>query len=466
MAQPLTGPAVPRAVDLRDGSGRDGGRRDGGRVPVARDGGAQEVVDGVSEIVAVRRRAAEAAQRLDRVSAAVVGWGFVVAATGVAVLGLLLPGPADLAHPSAASLLRVLALVGLYVLAYRTEFVAASGSAVPTQPVLVALLLLTPLPLVPLAVLIGLLLGAVGSPRAGGLAHTVATRAVPGWHCVGAVAVLAVAGPAGPALAHWPVYVAAFAAQIATDAVVAVVRSGCLGVAPGTLVRPLAWTFAVDALLGAVGLAVVVAGGGGWATILLLAAPVGLVRLLAADGRRNLAAAVTLEDAYTEAAVQARHDALTGLANRRAWDEAVAAAGADGAPVAVLVADLDGLKTVNDALGHDAGDDLILAVAGLLRDVVPGAVVARLGGDEFGVLVRTGDPAAPDRLVAAVRDAVAGHPPVHGAVLSASVGAARCAAGGDVDAVVTLADARAGQDKVARRAGRRHGDPGQGARAQ
>ncbi|MBI4940874.1 MAG: hypothetical protein HY830_09010, partial [Actinobacteria bacterium] len=346
MAQPLTGPAVPpRAVDLRDGGERDGGRRDGGRVPAARDGDAQDVVDGVSEIVAVRRRAAEAAQRLDRVSAAVVGWGFVVAATGVAVLGLLLPGPADLAHPSAATVLHLVALVGLYVLAYRTEFVAASGSAVPTQPVLVALLLLTPLPLVPLAVLAGLLLGAVGSPRAGGRAHTVATRAVPGWHCLGAVAVLAVAGPTdGPALAHWPVYAAAFAAQIATDAVVAVVRSACLGVAPGTLVRPLAWTFAVDALLGAVGLAAVVAGGAGWATVLLLAAPVGLVRLLAADGRRNLAAAVTLEDAYTEAAVQARHDALTGLANRRAWDEAVAAAAADAVPVAVLVADLDGLK--------------------------------------------------------------------------------------------------------------------------
>ncbi len=63
-----------------------------------------------------------------------------------------------------------------------------------------------------------------------------------------------------------------------------------------------------------------------------------------------------------------------------------------------------------------------------------------------------------------MRAAVAAHPPVHGAVLSASLGAARCAAGGDVDAVVTLADARAGQDKVARRAGRRHGDPGQAAR--
>ena len=307
VAQPLTGPAAPPcAVDLRDGTGRDAGARD--------------VVDEVSEIVAVRRRAAGAAQRLDRVSAAVVGWGFVVAATGVAAVALVLPGATDLTHTAAGTVLHLLALVGLYVLAYRTEFVAASGSAVPTQPVLVALLLLAPLPLVPLAVLAGLLLGAVGSPRAGGLAHTVATRAVPGWHCLGAVAVLAVAGPAEPALQHWRVYLAALAAQQATDAVVAVVRSACLGVAPGTLVRPLAWTFAVDAMLGAVGLAVVLAGGTGWATVLLLAAPVGLVRLLAADGRRNLAAAVTLEDAYTEAAVQARHDALTGLGDPRGRD--------------------------------------------------------------------------------------------------------------------------------------------------
>ena len=83
---------------------------------------------------------------------------------------------------------------------------------------------------------------------------------------------------------------------------------------------------------------------------------------------------------------EARHDPLTGLPNRRAFQEAVAALAADGLTGAVMFLDLDDFKDVNDTLGHDAGDILLQKTGEHLRQVCPG-IVARLGGDEFAVLL-------------------------------------------------------------------------------
>jgi diguanylate cyclase (GGDEF)-like protein/PAS domain S-box-containing protein len=85
---------------------------------------------------------------------------------------------------------------------------------------------------------------------------------------------------------------------------------------------------------------------------------------------------------------RALHDPLTGLPNRAlALDRlegALARRRRDGRAVAVLLADLDQFKLLNDSLGHKAGDDLILALAPRLHDAVrPSDTVARLGGDEF-----------------------------------------------------------------------------------
>jgi diguanylate cyclase (GGDEF)-like protein/PAS domain S-box-containing protein len=88
----------------------------------------------------------------------------------------------------------------------------------------------------------------------------------------------------------------------------------------------------------------------------------------------------------------ATHDSLTGLGNRRYFEEYVAteleealAAGRQGA---LLIVDLDGLKTVNDDLGHLAGDELLRGTASIIRDMSPPeAICARVGGDEFAVLV-------------------------------------------------------------------------------
>ena len=89
---------------------------------------------------------------------------------------------------------------------------------------------------------------------------------------------------------------------------------------------------------------------------------------------------------------QAFHDALTGLPNRALFFErlgrALARLRRDGSPCAVLFLDLDRFKDINDTVGHDAGDRLLVAVAarlgGGLRD---GDTLARLGGDEFTVLL-------------------------------------------------------------------------------
>jgi diguanylate cyclase (GGDEF)-like protein len=83
----------------------------------------------------------------------------------------------------------------------------------------------------------------------------------------------------------------------------------------------------------------------------------------------------------------ASRDALTGLGNRRAWDEALTAALKSGAPIAVSSIDLDGLKAINDALGHEAGDAHLKAFAAALAEALPEGVSAyRFAGDEFGTI--------------------------------------------------------------------------------
>ena len=91
---------------------------------------------------------------------------------------------------------------------------------------------------------------------------------------------------------------------------------------------------------------------------------------------------------------QAYHDALTGLANRVLFSARVdeVLRQEDRAPLAVLFVDLDDFKTVNDSLGHAAGDELLQAVARRLESCLrPQDVVARLGGDEFALLLQEGN---------------------------------------------------------------------------
>jgi diguanylate cyclase (GGDEF)-like protein/PAS domain S-box-containing protein len=91
---------------------------------------------------------------------------------------------------------------------------------------------------------------------------------------------------------------------------------------------------------------------------------------------------------------QATHDALTGLPNRvllnDRLDRALREAARSGERVALLVMDLDQFKEINDALGHDSGDRLLIALSRRLEHVLRGAdTIARLGGDEFAILLTT-----------------------------------------------------------------------------
>lgn len=85
---------------------------------------------------------------------------------------------------------------------------------------------------------------------------------------------------------------------------------------------------------------------------------------------------------------QATHDELTGLANRGRLAQDIAELAKQGAGAAVLLLDLDRFKNINDSMGHDRGDEMLVAIADRLRLAVrPGDQVARLGGDEFAVVL-------------------------------------------------------------------------------
>ena len=102
---------------------------------------------------------------------------------------------------------------------------------------------------------------------------------------------------------------------------------------------------------------------------------------------------------------QAFHDPLTSLPNRALFRErvhhAVLRGRRTGLGCAVVILDLDDFKTVNDSLGHSAGDDLLVQVADRIPKVMrPGDTVARLGGDEFAILVEdVADPSHVTNLV-------------------------------------------------------------------
>lgn len=157
----------------------------------------------------------------------------------------------------------------------------------------------------------------------------------------------------------------------------------------------------------------------------------------------------------------AHTDPLTGLANRRALDERIAALlrkGDAAPPFRLALVDLDGFKPVNDRFGHGFGDKLLRSVALRLRETIgDDGLVVRQGGDEFAVLIPPGSPlmAAPlgERiLIALVRPHV-----IDGIALQvgASIGVAQWPChGDDADALFEFADRALYQAKAEARASR------------
>lgn len=131
---------------------------------------------------------------------------------------------------------------------------------------------------------------------------------------------------------------------------------------------------------------------------------------------------------------QATHDPLTGLGNRALFFERLAEAfedTSDGARIGLCFLDLDGFKAVNDSLGHETGDRLLIAVAERLAACLTSSrqLVARMGGDEFIALVP--DPGGPEEVVDLARRflaALAAPVGIDGRELSvtASIGVLEC----------------------------------------
>jgi diguanylate cyclase (GGDEF)-like protein len=184
-------------------------------------------------------------------------------------------------------------------------------------------------------------------------------------------------------------------------------------------------------------------------------------RRLLRGAAHETAAALVRAESYREATAGAATDPLTGLPNRRYFDEfasLLAGGRRSGDGVAVLMVDIDKFKGLNDTYGHPVGDQVLRAVAeAITRAVRDQDVPARIGGEEFAVLLRNPGPDVAIEVGERVRNAVRdldlralGVPGV-----SVSVGVAN-ATGGDeaIQAVLDRADQallrakRAGRDRV------------------
>jgi diguanylate cyclase (GGDEF)-like protein len=145
--------------------------------------------------------------------------------------------------------------------------------------------------------------------------------------------------------------------------------------------------------------------------------------------------------------MEALSDPMTGLFNRRAWDQLIELEEKRckryGHPVAILMIDLNDLKITNDTLGHAAGDELIQRMALTLKNTVrSNDITARIGGDEFAVLSVETNRENADKLATRIQTAIAK------AGISAAIGLAMRNPTYGLSAAVIEADEKMYQDKV------------------
>ncbi len=165
------------------------------------------------------------------------------------------------------------------------------------------------------------------------------------------------------------------------------------------------------------------------------------------------AVSVSVAERSRELEALAETDPLTGLVNvrglRRELTRLVEIQERYGHPFGVLVLDLDGLKQVNDAFGHSAGDELLAAVAGVLRQATRSVdTVARMGGDEFCVLAPDQEAAGARSLGERLAVGVRALPRPLGTRIGASIGVAACPEHAtDARTLLQLADAAMYQAK-------------------
>lgn len=148
------------------------------------------------------------------------------------------------------------------------------------------------------------------------------------------------------------------------------------------------------------------------------------------------------------------HDALTNLYNRGFFSEEMARLEQSRRfPISILVADVDGLKSINDTLGHSAGDHFIqLAAQELKKGVRSEDILARIGGDEFAVLLPDTDASAADKVVKRIRESKAEFNWKRKSwAVNISMGVATAERKGPLSDLLILADKRMYEDKSARK---------------
>jgi len=176
-------------------------------------------------------------------------------------------------------------------------------------------------------------------------------------------------------------------------------------------------------------------------------------------------AEIALTDARARLEAMAGTDALTGLANRRRFDAAMAQewirAARDGTALSLLVVDVDRFKAYNDRSGHAAGDACLRSLARAVADAGrrPSDVVARIGGDEFALLLPTTGPAGACAIAELLRALVEDQTHVHpdGGMVTVSVGVSTAwpaPGGGGPDTAEALYAAADAALYAAKRAGR------------
>jgi HD-GYP domain-containing protein (c-di-GMP phosphodiesterase class II) len=264
----------------------------------------------------VRRLARLAAN--ERLSLAVSNVLFISAA-----LALFVTIPSERA-PSAIA---VVLLVTAYAVAFRLDFEIGTGSAVPTQLILVPMFFVLPTGSVPLAVAGAIALASLLDAVRGSLHfERVFLHLGNAWHAVGPALVLGLAGEGSPALSQWPLYVCALAAQFAFDFVTAAAREWIvLRVPPKVQLRAMGIVYLIDAGLAPIGLAVAFAATESSNAVVLALPLVALLAVFSHERQGRINSELELRDAYRGTAfllgdVVEADDAYTGAHSREVVD--------------------------------------------------------------------------------------------------------------------------------------------------
>jgi HD-GYP domain-containing protein (c-di-GMP phosphodiesterase class II) len=190
-------------------------------------------------------------------------------------------------------------LVAAYAVASRIRFAIGYGFTVPTQLVFVPMLFLLPVGTVPLLVAAGTAIGSLPEYRSRQHPSRILLAIGDGWHSVGPALVIGIAGVSDPSLSHWPVLLAALAAQLVFDAATSTVRAWAgLGIPPSLQPSLLGWVGLIDILLSPVGLLAAIAAEDSPYTSLLLLPLLCVFAVFAAERRARLSQALELSRAY------------------------------------------------------------------------------------------------------------------------------------------------------------------------